>query len=126
MAACVLLLETALTDDTFSEHERLHILQVLRERFGLEEADAEALLAEAAEERNASADLWRFTRMVNESFDVQEKIGIIEEIWRLVYADGELSSHEDYLLRKFRELLHLTHRQVIDAKMRVREELGLG
>lgn len=123
LAACVVLLEAASADDEFTEEERSHIMTVLRGRFGLDDDEAATLMAEAAEARATSTDLWRFTRQVNVSFDVPAKIGIIEEVWRLVYSDGELTGHEDYLAHKLRNLLNLNQRQLIDAKLRVLAEI---
>ena len=72
----------------------------------------------AKEELEGSIDLWRFTSLINENYTMAEKIEVIEEIWRIAYADGHLDKHEDYLVHKMADLLRLTHKQLIDAKLR--------
>tara|TARA_R110001592_G_scaffold116137_7_gene317181 strand:- start:289 stop:747 length:459 start_codon:yes stop_codon:yes gene_type:complete len=123
LATCVILLEAAHVDDDFTEAERLHIVEVARERFDLSPEEALELLDASAHAREQSADLFRFTREINSSCTVPEKIRFVEEIWRIFYSDGVLDGHEDHLARKLGNLLNLNHRQLIDAKMRVREEL---
>jgi uncharacterized tellurite resistance protein B-like protein len=42
-------------------------------------------------------------------------------IWRIAFADGNLDKHEDYLVHKLAKLLRLTHKQLIEAKLRAKE-----
>lgn len=123
LATCVLLTEAARVDDDFSLEERQHILNVMKNRFALSDADAEALLAEAIEVREESTDLFRFTTELNAHLSTAEKMQVLEEIWRLFYSDGTLDGHEDHLAHKLRNLLNLNHPQMIETKMRVLTEI---
>lgn len=123
IAVCVLMLEVARADKEFSGEEREHIVATLCQRFSLSEEDAEELLLASRDTRDASYDLWKFTHQVNEAYTPTEKIRIIEEIWRVIYADGTLNAHEDYLVHKLAKLLNLNHKQLISAKMKVRREM---
>lgn len=122
IATCVLMLEAATADAEYSEEESVHMLQTLRTRYRLSKDDAEELMDVARQRRDDSFDLWQFTNQININCAIDEKLEIIEEIWRVVYADGRLDGHEDYLMHKFRKLLNLTHKQLIDAKMTVLDE----
>lgn len=122
IAVCVLLLEVAKTDDEFAESEREHIVETLTKRFDLSEEDAHELMDLAHQRRAASSDLWKFTNAVNQRCTPAEKLGIMEEIWRVIYADGTLDAHEDYLAHKFARLLNLNHPQLIQAKLKVLNE----
>jgi uncharacterized tellurite resistance protein B-like protein len=44
---------------------------------------------------------------------------VIETVWRVVYSDGILDKHEDYLVHKLADLLHLKHSELIDAKLKI-------
>ena len=59
-----------------------------------------------------------------ECHGVVEEMEVIEEVWRVIFADGTLDGHEDYLVHKLAKLLNLTHPQLIEAKMKVRGESG--
>ena len=117
LATCVLLVELANADEAFSNAERDHVLATLRSRFDLSEAEAQELITASSATRDESYDLWHFTRPINEACTVADKIRILEELWGVVYADGTLDAHEDYLVHKLAKLLNLNHPQLIQAKL---------
>jgi uncharacterized tellurite resistance protein B-like protein len=119
LAVCILLLEVARADDEFSPEEHDHILSTLRVRFSLSASEAEELMEIAVEKREESLDLWRFTNRVNEALGREDKLKVLEEVWRVIYADGTLDAHEDYLVHKLGRLLKLTHKELIEAKLKV-------
>jgi len=119
LAAAVLLLEVAYADGEFHLSEQELIGTLLKRHFQVEE-DCQAELLELAEQaRENSSDLHQFTREINQSFSQPEKERIIEAIWQLVYADGRLDRYEEALMRQLGSLIGLSHRQLIEAKLRV-------
>ena len=122
VATCALLLEVASADDEFSDVEREQIVAVLRTRFALSEAEAGELMAASEARRHQHYDLWHFTRPLNGACSPAEKQAIIEEVWRVVYADGKLEVHEDYVVHKLAKLLNLNHPQLIEAKLRAKND----
>ena len=119
VATCALLLEMARADGKFSDSERSQIIQTLEGVYGLSEEAADELISATRETLKESIDLWHFTNLINQNYSAEEKIQVIEMVWRLAYADGILEEHEDYLLHQLANLLHLTHKQLIDAKLKV-------
>lgn len=126
LATCVVLLEAACADESFSREERRHILEVLVDRFDLTKDEASEMLEEATRASEHSVGLHRFTRAVNEGFTPAEKRDLIEEVWRIFYSDGTLTGHEDHLAHQLGKLLNLNHPQLIDAKMKVLEAVRRG
>lgn len=122
LAECVLLLEIARADDEFSDEEQVHLLETMQQRYSLSEEEALELIDLATQAREESLDLWQFTNRVNETRGKEGRITIMEEIWRIIYADGRLDAHEDYLARKMANLLRLSHSEMIDAKVKVLRE----
>ena len=82
------------------------------------------LIELAGEKSDASIDLHQFTRKINESFTEEEKLQVVRTLWRIVYADGVFDKYEDFLMRRLVTLLRLSHRQMIEAKVRVLDEVG--
>jgi uncharacterized tellurite resistance protein B-like protein len=119
VATCALLLEMARVDGKFSDSERSQIIQTLEDVYDLSEEAVAELIRVTSEKLKDSIDLWHFTNLINRNYSVEEKIRVIEMVWRLAYADGVLEEHEDYLLHKLANLLHLTHKQLIDTKLKV-------
>lgn len=119
IATCALFLEIANIDDEFSEKERENILGLIQSEYGLSEQQALEVSQRAASELEGSIDLWKFTNLINEQYDEAERIRVVEMLWRVVYADGKLDKHEDYLVHKLARLLRLSHKQLIAAKLKV-------
>ena len=126
VATCALMVEMAQADDDFSEIEKDRISDILCEHYGLSESHARELMEAAQEELSESVHLWRFTHLINENYSNEEKLKVIEMVWRVIYADGKLDKYEDYLVHRLAKLLNLTHRQLIDAKVRVLRETPPG
>ncbi len=119
VATCALFVEIARIDEKFTEAEMDTILSILKERYGLSPELADALTAEAEREIEKSVDLWQFARLINENYSNEEKIEIIETLWRIVYVDGKMDQYEHYLMSKLQNLLRLSHDQLIAAKLKV-------
>jgi len=119
VATCALFVEIARIDEKFTQEEMETLLSILKEKYGLSPAHADALIEEAEKELNKSVDLWQFARLINENYSNQEKIEIIETLWRIVYVDGKMDQYEHYLMNKLKNLLRLSHNQLIDAKLKV-------
>ena len=122
LAACALLLELAHADNQFSTSERAHLEGAVRREFGLDEKEAEELIRLAEEERRSAVDLWSFTNLIAEHFSLGQKMVLAEAMWGLVYADGELGSREDYLMRKISGLLRLEPGYLAEARKRMKHD----
>lgn len=119
VAVCALFVEMARIDETFTSTEMETILSILKEKYGLPQEHAEALIAEAERELKQSVDLWQFSNLINEKYSNEEKVEIIETLWRIVYVDGKMDRYEHYLMKKLKNLLRLSHEQLIEAKLKV-------
>lgn len=119
VATCALLVEMARIDEKFTEAEMNTIVSILKERYGLSPDHADALIAEAERELEKSVDLWQFSSLINKNYSNEEKIEIIETLWRIVYVDEKMDRYEHYLMNKLQNLLRLSHDQLIAAKLKV-------
>ena len=118
VAACALLLEIAYADDHFTDAERQHIEAVMQRHFDLDQETATALIEMAQAERAQAIDLYQFTSMVRDSYDLGQKTLLAEIMWGLVIADGEVQRHESYMLRKIANLLDLEPGYLASARKR--------
>ncbi len=117
VATCALLLEMAHADNEFSTEEKEHIVKTIKRHFSLSEEATDKLIELSERERKASIDLWQFAQLIRNNYSIEQKIELIELIWKVIYVDGILDKHEDYLVHKLAKLLGLDHKQLIDAKM---------
>jgi uncharacterized tellurite resistance protein B-like protein len=107
VAACALLLEVAHADEEFTPAERQHIEAALDRHFGLDEATRTELIALADRERRQSVDHFQFTHLINQHYDLGQKMVLAEIMWGIILADGDVAKHEAYLVRKLANLLDL-------------------
>jgi len=119
LAACALLIEIAYADDEFTEDENQHFLSAVRRQYGLDEGEAEQLVQLAEQARASAVDLWQFTKLIKKSYSLGQKMVLVEVMWGLVYSDGELSSHEESLMRRVCHLLDLAPGYLADVRKRV-------
>lgn len=120
VATCALFVEMARIDGTFTQAELETIVSILKEKYGLSGEHADALIKEADKERDQSVDLWQFASLINENYSTEEKIEVVETLWKIVYVDGKMDQYEHYLMNRLKNLLRLSHNQLIDAKLKVK------
>lgn len=92
------------------------VRQVLSEQFNLSKQELEQLISEADEHADRLVSLQHVTRQLNENFSEAEKIRVIEMMWQVVFADGNLDHYEEHLIRQVAELLYLPHSEFIKAR----------
>lgn len=122
VAACALLLELAHADDEFSLEERRHIQEALGRHFGLGAEAAAELMTLAQDRLGQATDLHQFTSVIARQYDEGQRMVLAEVLWRVVYADGRLSQHETYLMRKLANLLDLRPGYLAEARKRAAPE----
>ena len=123
VAASVILLEAAYADHECTDDELEHVVDSLSSDFDLSRKHVEELLELADRERTQAVDLFEFTNHINNEFSREEKIVVLETVWRIIYVDGQLEKHEDHFVRKLTHLLRLSHKEMIDAKLKAREQV---
>jgi uncharacterized tellurite resistance protein B-like protein len=117
-AAAALLLEMAHMDDTMAPVEQAAIFNAVRASFDLSPEQTEELIACAHEEREHATDYHQFTSLITANFDAAQRANLVEQLWQVAYADQVLCKHEEYLVRKVSNLLHVPHSAFISAKHR--------
>lgn len=124
-ALAAILVAAARADGDYAEAERRRIDRILGARFGLSPWTAAELRQEGERAEATSAGLHRFTLAVKKAVPFEERIGVIEAVWEVAYADGERAAEEAGLMRQLARLLHVPDRDVGLARQRVAERLGL-
>ena len=121
LATAALLVEVARIDRESTSDERAAVQRAVREKFDLSPDEADNLIDLAEAEVQQATDYFQFTSLVNRHFSQEQKQRVIELMWRVAFADAALSAHENHLMRKIADLLHITHGDYIAAKMRAQE-----
>ncbi len=126
IAMTALFLEAAEVDGAYGTDEHAAILLLITRKLGVDEAVARQLVALAEVRQKQAVELHRFTDSIIRNFSEAERIGLVEMLWEVVYADGTLDAFEDNLMRRLGGLLHVSERDRGDARRRVMERLKAG
>jgi len=120
LAALALLLEVITADNHYTEAEQNKFIEIIRDDYSKEDISIEELIALAKEEADGATDLFQFTQLINKHFDPKQKYKLVEQLWKIAYADSVLDSQEDYTVRKICDLIYVSHAEMIKARNAVR------
>ena len=118
-AAAGLLVEAALLDGDYHDEEKQRIEILLRERFELDQSETTKLMTAAEEAAADRVELHTITKTVRNHFSEEERVKMIEMLWEVVYADGDLDDFEANMMRSVTGLLYVSDRESGDARKRV-------
>lgn len=118
LAIAALLCQVSQADHSVDKQEEAAKIQMLGKLLSLTEADAKALLQEAALRSENSASLYEFTDQLRD-LSHQQRFELVQSMWQVAYADQHLDPIEEAIIRKVAELLYVNHSDFIRAKLSV-------
>jgi uncharacterized tellurite resistance protein B-like protein len=119
LAATALLIHVISIDGQPSELEKRKLHSLLESSFGLDPGAADQLIASATLVEGEAVDLYHFTSVIMRSVNEEGRLRIVEMMWELVYADGQVSEFENNVVWRAADLLAVSSRDRIDLKHRV-------
>jgi uncharacterized tellurite resistance protein B-like protein len=119
LATAALLLELARADFSESGQEVAAIRHLLQKRFELTDEALDALMANAARRADKAVSLHEFTHRLNRELPEEDKLAIVEMLWRVSHADGRIDKHEEQLVQRIAGLLHISDRDRVRLKLKV-------
>ena len=123
VATAALLVEMMRADYQVQPEEREAVLRALAAAFDdLSPEDTRDLLARAEERADDATSLYEFTQHINRRLDHEQKAHVVELLWRVAYADGDLDKYEEHLVRRIADLIHVPHSVFIRMKHKARGE----
>ena len=125
VATAALLMEAACMDGHIDEAETATITTLLVDQFSLEKAEAEELVEAGRKTASQVNELYKNTRIIKDNFDHDDRVKVIEMLWKVAYIDGELHDYEANLVRRVCGLIYVSDQESGQARKRVLEELDL-
>ena len=119
LAATALLVHVVSLDGEPSKAEKRKLHSLIESRFGLDPGTADQLIASATLAEGEAVDLYHFTSVIMRSVDEAGRLRIVEMMWELVYADGQVSEFEDNVVWRAADLLGVSSRDRLDLKHRI-------
>jgi uncharacterized tellurite resistance protein B-like protein len=119
LAAAALLVHAAAIDGAVSDAARDKLNVLIKQRFNLDDATTDELVAAAAEAEQKAVDLYHFTARLNRSLDEAGRARMVEMMWQIAYADGTVTEFEDNLIWRVADLLSVSQGERIALRERV-------
>ncbi|WP_062568360.1 MULTISPECIES: TerB family tellurite resistance protein [Pseudoalteromonas] len=116
-AVAALLIEVMRADSELQDDEQQTLNDTLKKYFSLTDDEVQELIDSASKNLDEAIDYFQFSKQINAQCSAEQRIDIIELLWRLAYADGELDKHEEVVIRRVASLLYVTHEDFIAAKL---------
>jgi uncharacterized tellurite resistance protein B-like protein len=126
LAAAVLLLEVGCSDFERHPEEKTAALRALSLAFNLNAEQVAILYEHAVHSADDAISLYEFIAVINSECSHEQKMTLLEDLWRVAFADGRLDKYEDHRIRRIAELLHMPHRAFIQSKHAVEAAGGGG
>lgn len=123
LASTILLLEVARTDHEIEEVEVERIKMLVKDKFNLSTEATQALMDEADDTINDIIDFHQFTSLLNQHFDLDQKCRLVQYMWEIALADGNLDAYEDQFIRKVADLMYLRHSELLSARERAKKAM---
>jgi len=120
LASATLMIEVMNSDHELDERETAAFISVLQNSFQLTADQVSEIVDLAEQEAKQATSLYEFTRLINDNYDYQQKVQLIENMWKIAFSDEKLDKYEDSLIRKISELIYVSHSDFIQTKLRVR------
>ena len=117
IACSVLLCEVMLADGQLDASEQNKLSTILSQQFQLSNEEVKDIIQRSLAICEDSTDFYQFTSKINDNYSTEQRIAMLELLWKVAYADGELASIEEHIIRKIADLLHLRHSEYIQTKL---------
>ena len=124
LAYASLLIEVIKSDDHFDQREHDELLNILGTKLSIKEKALDELSELAQKKSDESTSLYEFTREINDKYQYEEKVQLIEDLWRIAYSDERIDKYEDYVIRKVADLIYVTHGDFIKSKLKVKNSIS--
>ncbi len=120
-----LLVEAAMADGDIDKIEYAHIRHIIETQLDLSADDADAMLAQSVASHEDRIEIHSLTKHIRHDTDAVDRSVILEMVWMVVLADGNLDAHESQLMRRLAGLLFVDDVESGMAAKRARRRLGL-
>ena len=122
LATAALMIEMMRADSEISDEEQKTITDTIRSKFNLSAEETETIIKLAEEEITKATGYFEFTSLINKGYTYDQKIKVVEHLWEVAFSDTVLDKYEEHMVRKIADLIHVAHKDFIDAKLRIRKK----
>ena len=116
LTAAVLAYEIARIDGDISSDELkilMEEIKVIAKKVGKKESEILEIIEIYS---NDSVSFYEFVEDINNSYSKSEKLSLLQFMWRVAYADGNLEVDEEKLIRRLADMVKIKDIEVLKLK----------
>ena len=117
---CSLMIEVAYADNQLDDSE-LKVMANSLSKLDIEKEEIQEIVDATLAKSKESISFYEHTRILNDQLDYDQKKEVLNSVWAIAFADGEMDKHEEHLIRRIADLLYLNHKDFINAKINQKE-----
>jgi uncharacterized tellurite resistance protein B-like protein len=120
VAIACLLHESKRVDLSEDVKEHVSAREALMQMLGTSEAESERLLEQGRAKAKHLTSYFPPVSVIKRDFSIEQRVQLVEHLWRIAYADGKLEPDEDHYVRKIAHLLYVPNTQSMLARSRAK------
>lgn len=121
LASAILMIEVARADYADAQEERAALASALGKQFSVPSSEIDSLIQQAESQADTQVSLHKVVETINQQYSASEKSGLMESLWQIAFADGELHHYEEHFIRRIADLIHVPHKEFIRSKLQVQD-----
>ena len=126
LSVAAILVHIIAIDGIVTPEEKARLAEVLREHYGLSEAETADLIDEATRRDDEAVDLYGFTSILKRELDEEGRRDVVMMMWEMVYADGVVSEFEDNIVWRVAELIGVSSRDLLTLRKDIEDRRTKG
>jgi len=122
LAMASLMIEVAESDYHDAPEEHDLVINIVKNSFDLSDTETNEIVDLARQEHADSIDYFQFTSLINQHYSAAQRIELIENLWQIAFADHKLDKHEEHVIRRISDLIHVSHSNFMKTKLKIKSE----
>ena len=115
-AVLSLLIEASKIDGVINNEELELIKSILVNKFHLDSSKAEKSINFVINKSEEKVEIYSDIKVILDNMDHKERVSVVEMLWKIILADGEIDQYEANLISRICGLLHINGPESSEAK----------
>lgn len=126
LSVAAILVHIVAVDGVVKEAEKRRLRDCLKGHYKLSDSETEALIEEATQRDEQAVDLYSFTSVLKRELDDEGRREVVELMWEMVFADGDVNEFEDIVVWRVAELIGVSTRERMVIRKRIEDKRTAG
>ena len=121
LIGCALAYEIAISDGELDESELINLKAEIIKRSKQLNLDSDEVFETIEEHSSKSVSFNDFINQINENFNKDQKLKMIEFLWQMAFSDNILEVDEERLIRRIADMIRVKDMEVLKLKDKIKK-----